>query len=68
MLRRSRKDLDFLEQIRSVEIVTIQNDVPENFYQRDTASVSNRFAIALLQRFDFRHPTAMALFIGIFCR
>jgi hypothetical protein len=68
MLRRSRKDLDFLEQIRSVEILTIQNDVPENFYQRDTASVLNRFAIALLQRFDFRHPATMALFIGIFCR
>jgi len=31
----------------------IQNDVPENVYQRDTASVSNRFAIALLQRFVF---------------
>ena len=38
----------------------LQNDIPENFYQRDTASASNRFSIALLQRFDFRHPAAMA--------
>jgi hypothetical protein len=62
------KDLDFWSKFVGRDSYYIQNDIPENFYQRDTASASNRFAIALLQRFDFRHPAVMALFIGIFCR